>query len=91
MENTEKATVINNHIVAKESNGFGTAGFVLALIGLFLGWIPFIGNIIWFLGAIFSIVGVFRPTKGLAIAGVVISFIGLIMLVTVFGGLALLF
>lgn len=94
MENTNtapEATVINNHMVqAKPGNGLGTAGFVLALIGLFVGWIPFVGNLIWFLGAVFSVIGIFKPSKGLAIAGTVISFIGLIVMVTLFGGLALL-
>jgi hypothetical protein len=69
-------------------NGLGTAGFVLALIGFFLSWVPVVGWIIWLLGAIFSIVGVFRLPRGLAIAGIVLSFIDLIILVVVVGGLA---
>ncbi|MFD1162796.1 hypothetical protein [Hwangdonia seohaensis] len=69
----------------KKSNGIGTAGFVLALIALFIGWVPFIGWIIWILGLIFSFVGVFKSPKGLAIAGLVISFIGIILLIFIFG------
>lgn len=78
-------TVIINQ--TEKSNGMGTAGFVLALIALFLGWVPFLGWIVWLLGLIFSAIGVFREPKGLAIAGLVISLIGIILLIAVFGAL----
>ena len=71
----------------KKSNGVGTAGFVLALIALFLGWIPVLGWIIWVLGLILSFAGIFKTPKGLAIAGLVISLIGIILLLTVFGAI----
>jgi len=77
-------TVIVNQ-VEKKSNGIGTAGFVLALIALFLGWIPVLGWLVWLLGLIFSFIGVFRTPKGLAIAGLVISLIGVIILIVIFG------
>ncbi|MGI6411338.1 MAG: hypothetical protein ACOX0V_08900 [Bacteroidales bacterium] len=77
-------TVIINQ-TEKKSNGVGTAGFVLALIAVFLGWVPVLGWIIWLLGLILSFVGVFKQPKGLAIAGLVISLIGIILLLTVFG------
>jgi len=77
-------TVIINQ-TEKKSNGVGTAGFVLALIAVFLGWVPVLGWIIWLLGLILSFVGVFKHPKGLAIAGLVISLIGIILLLTVFG------
>lgn len=69
----------------KKSNGIGTAGFVLSLIALFTGWIPALGWLLWALGAILSFVGVFKSPRGLAIAGLVISFIGIIILVFVVG------
>ncbi|MFA8449092.1 MAG: hypothetical protein ACEPOW_00185 [Bacteroidales bacterium] len=69
----------------KKSNGVGVAGFILAIISLLVGWIPVLGWIIWLVGAILSIVGVFKKPKGFAIAGLIISFIGLITLITVFG------
>lgn len=69
-------------VVEKKGNGMGTAGFVLALLGLIFCWVPVLDWILWLLGLIFSIVGMFRPKKGLAIAGLVISFI-FIILVTV--------
>lgn len=72
----------------RKSNGMGTAGFVLALIGFFFSWIPILGWVIWFLGVLFSAIGVFRTPRGMAIAGLCISFIGLIFLITVAGMLS---
>ncbi len=73
---------------APKSNGIGTAGFVLALIGLILCWIPILDWILWLLGVIFSFIGVFRAPRGLAIAGLVISFIGIIILIAFIGAIA---
>jgi len=85
-QNPQGQTVIINQI-EKKSNGIGTAGFVLALIAIFLGWVPVLGWIIWLLGLIFSLVGIFKIPKGLAIAGLVISLIGIIFLIVVFGAI----
>lgn len=85
-----KQTVIVNQI-EKKSNGLGTAGFVLALISLFFGWIPLFGWLIWVLGLIFSFIGIFKSPRGLAIAGLVISLIGVILLLFVFAASALRF
>ena len=71
-------TIIINQPAEKKSNGVGTAGFVLAL----LGWI------LWVLGLILSLVGVFRTPRGLSIAGLVISFLGLILLIVLVGAVA---
>jgi ABC-type long-subunit fatty acid transport system fused permease/ATPase subunit len=79
-------TIIINQ-QTKESNGVGTAGFVLAICALIFGWVPVLGWIIWLLGLILSIVGITRNPKGLAIAGLVISLLGLILLVAVFGAI----
>jgi hypothetical protein len=76
-------TVIINQ-EQKKSNGIGTAGFVIALVALFLGWIPIFGWILWVLGLLFSFIGVFKSPRGLSIAGLVISFIGVILIVFVF-------
>lgn len=74
--------------VEKKSNGMGTAGFVLALLAFVFCWVPVLDFILWFLGALFSFIGVFRQPKGLAIAGLVISFIGIIVIVSVIGAAA---
>lgn len=70
-----------------QKNGMGTTGFVLALLGLIFCWVPVLDWILWILGLIFSIIGVFRKPKGLAIAGLVISFIFLILITVVLGAL----
>jgi hypothetical protein len=80
--------VVNVVMQDKKSNGVGTAGFVLALIGFIFCWVPILDWILWILGAILSIVGCFREPRGLAIAGVVISFIGLILIIAVVGAIA---
>ncbi|MBZ0242447.1 MAG: hypothetical protein K8F24_04465 [Bacteroidales bacterium] len=79
-------TVIFNQ-TEKKTNGIGTAGFVLALLAVFLGWIPVLGWLIWLTGLILSFVGVLKEPKGLAIAGLIISLLGIILLLTVFGAL----
>ena len=63
----------------KQSNGMGITGFVLALLALLLCWVPVLNWILWILGLIFSIIGMFKKPKGLAIAGLIISLIGLIV------------
>ena len=83
--NAGQTIIINQQ--EKKSNGVGTAGFVLALIALFVGWIPVLGWIVWFLGLILSFVGVFKSPKGMSIAGLVISLIGIILLLVVFAGI----
>lgn len=82
---------ITNQVVSIPHNSLGTAGFVLALIGVFTSWIPVLGWLIWLIGAILSVVGLFRTPKGMAIAGTVISFFDFILLVTVVGTIAALF
>lgn len=72
----------------EQKNGLGLAGFILALIALFLDWLPIIGWILWLLGAIFSTIGLFKKPRGFAIAGFVISFFGLILLLLALGVLA---
>ncbi|MEV5300445.1 DUF4190 domain-containing protein [Amycolatopsis methanolica] len=73
---------------AQPKNGLGTAGFVLGLVGLVFAFIPLVGVVAWplvIIGLILSIVGVSRATKGaatnkgLAIAGVVCSAVGLVI------------
>ena len=69
-------------------NGFGTAGFVLGLVGLLFSFVPLIGVIAWplvLLGIVFAGVGIARArqgratNQGLAIAGLVCSGIGLLV------------
>lgn len=64
-----------------QKNSLGTAGFVLAILAIVLCWVPVLDFILWILGAIFSVVGLFKQPRGLAIAGTVVSFIGVIILI----------
>ncbi len=80
MEQTNPQTII----VQKKGNALGTAGFVLSLIAIILCWVPVLDFILWLLGAIFSVIGVFKAPRGLAIAGCIISFFLIILLLTVF-------
>ena len=70
-----------------QKNGMGVAGFVLALLGLIFCWGPILGWILWILGLIFSIIGVCRKPKGLAIAGLIISCLYLILATVVIGAI----
>ena len=81
-------TNVNVQVPVVQKNPMGTAGFVIALVNIFLSWVPVLGWILWFLGALFSLIGLTKMPKGLAIAGTVISFIDLIILIMFIGGLA---
>ena len=86
----DRTTVIVNQ-VEKKSNGVGIAGFVLALCALLFSWTPVFNWILWALGLILSLVGIFRKPKGLAIAGLIISCLGLILLIVLASVLASIF
>lgn len=81
-----QVTTVNIQTPQQGKNGIAIAGFVLALIGVFVSWVPVFGWIIWILGALFSLVGVFKQPRGFAIAGLCCSFIDLILLLFVIAG-----
>ena len=76
----EQTQVIVNQI-EKKSNGLGIAGFILSLICAVFSWAPGANFVLWFLGFLFSIIGLFKEPKGLAIAGFVISIIDVVLIV----------
>jgi len=90
-QNSQGQTIIVNQAPQLQSNGIGTAGFVLALIALFLSWIPGVGWVMWFLGLILSFIGMFKSPKGLAITGFIVSLIDLIVLIFVIGAIVSMF
>ena len=67
----------------ERKNKIGTAGFVFAMLSLFLGWVPLVGWLFWFLGIIFSSVGLGRKPKGLAPAGLIVSIFALFVIIAV--------
>lgn len=77
--------------VENKSNGIGTAGFVLALLGLLFSWVPVVDFILWFLGLLFSFIGCFKSPKGLAITGLILSLLGIIVIIAIFGTIGALF
>ena len=84
VQNNPNQMVFINQPV-KKSNGMGTAGFVLSLVALVLCWVPVLDWVLWFLGLLFSFIGVFKKPRGLAIAGLIISSIVLIVIIVVIG------
>lgn len=60
-----------------KSNGLGTAGFITSLLGLLLSWVPVLGWILWLVGALLSLIGVFKSPRGLTITGLILSLITL--------------
>lgn len=64
-------------------NAAGMTGMVLALLSL-LNWVPVVGFVLgWILALVFSIVGLCRPKKGMAITGLILCLIILIIVILV--------
>ena len=70
------------HVIRGDRNSMGTAGLVLAIVGLAFAVIPILGMIawvIWPLGTIFSGIGIARCNQGVAtnrnnaLAGMIVS------------------
>lgn len=57
-------------------NGLGIAGFILSVLAILCFWIPVLGQILWFLGLLFSFRGIFKAPKSFAVAGLIVSLIG---------------
>lgn len=70
-------------VEGSRSNSMGIAGFIIALLGLVFCWIPVVDLILWFLGFLFSLIGLFKAPRGMAIAGLVLSLI-IIFIIIVF-------
>lgn len=73
------------------TNGIGVAGFVVALVTLFLFWVPVLNWILWLVGLVLSALGLRKKPKALAIAGVIISIVVLILMIVAAASLAALF
>ena len=52
----QNQTVVVNQ---SSSNGIGTAGFIMAVLGLVFSWVPIVNFILWILGLLFSFIGLF--------------------------------
>lgn len=87
LQNTQNPNSIYIQQQVNPSNGIGIAGFVLSVIAIFVGWIPFLGWFVWLLGLVLSFIGIFKAPKGFAIAGLIISLIGIVLLIFLFGAI----
>lgn len=76
-------TVVNVMPPVKQTNGVGTAGFVIALVDIFIGWVPVLGWVLWLVGLVLSLIGLGKQPRGLAIAGTILSLLGLILIIGV--------
>ncbi len=85
---TDNGKIVIKQVI-RRTNGLGTAGFIMALIALIFSWVPGVGWLVWFLGFLFSFIGLFKRPRGLAIAGFLISIIDLIVLIAIIGGIGL--
>ncbi len=83
--NTQRPIIVQER---PRTNGMGIAGFVMSFITLFFGWIPFFGWVAWVLSLVFSFIGVFKRPRGLAIAGLILSIVGLIFIVFLYALIA---
>ena len=77
--------IVNAAAQGRGVNVCGAIGLTLALL-LFVAWIPGVGPaLVWLVALIFSIIGVCRPQKGMAIAGLIITvvllFVGIISMI----------
>ena len=84
-QHANQTTVIVNE---QKSNGIGTAGFVFALLGIILSWVPLVDVVIWFLGLLLSFIGLFKAPRSLAITGFILSILGIIIIIAIFGSIA---
>ena len=71
----------------RQSNGLGLAGFILSLCSIVFCWVPILNWILVILALVFSIIGIFKQPKGLAIAGLIISGIWVLLFLIVFGAI----
>ncbi|HET7577507.1 MAG TPA: DUF4190 domain-containing protein [Sphingomicrobium sp.] len=74
------ATVSESHPPTPDHNALGKAAFVLGLLSLVLSFIPIVGFVSWLLaplGIIFGLIALRRPSRSLAIVGIVTGVIAL--------------
>jgi hypothetical protein len=67
-----------------KTNRIGKAGFVLALISIFLGWLPGLGWMIWVSGLVFSFIGLLKAPTGFPIAGFFLSALALLLVIALY-------
>ena len=75
----------DTHAIKPDHNALGKAAFIIGLIGLVFSFIPIIGFVSWLLAPIaiiFGLIALRRPSRSLAIAGIVTGAIALVICFT---------
>ena len=79
--------------ITKGKNGCGIAGFIFALIGMIMSWIPLV-NVVGIafcgIGFLLCLIGLFlkNKKKGLAIVGLLFAIAGSVLFYLVYAGIA---
>ena len=80
--------VVQQQQPAGKSSGLAIAGLIMGIFTLLLCWVPIVGFIFGLLGLIFSIAGIAKKNggaKGAAVAGLVMTIVGAIVFICLFG------
>ena len=67
------ATAPDESVIKPDHNALGKAAFIMGLIGLLFSFIPIIGFVAWLLAPLailFGLIALLRPSRSLAIAGI---------------------
>ena len=74
----------------RKSSGMAIAGLIMGIFALVLCWFPVVNWILGLLGLIFSIIGIAKKNggaKGAAIAGLILTILGAILSIAMFGAI----
>ena len=74
----------------RKSSGMAIAGLIMGIFALVLCWVPVVNWILGLLGLIFSIIGIAKKNggaKGAAIAGLILTILGAILSIAMFGAI----
>ena len=74
----------------RKSSGMAIAGLIMGIFALVLCWFPVVNWILGLLGLIFSIIGIAKKNggaKGAAIAGLILTILGAILSIVMFGAI----
>jgi hypothetical protein len=81
----EMSTASGTDSIKADHNALGKAAFIVGLIGLVLSFVPIIGFVSWLLAPLailFGLIALRRPSRSLAIAGIIAGAIGLLVCVS---------
>lgn len=79
------ATISDSPTIRPDHNALGKAAFIVGLIGLVLSFVPIIGLVSWLLAPLailFGLIALRRPSRSLAIAGIVTGILALFICVS---------